>query len=263
MRPYILVTNDDGVNAPGILVLTRLMMQLGDVIVVAPDGPRSGQSSAITVNVPIRFKEVEKKEGLIRYSCTGTPTDCVKLAFDELAERKPDLVVAGINHGSNAAINVIYSGTMGAAIEGCEHGVASIGFSLCNHSPDADFTLFEPFILRIASETLKNGLPQNVCLNVNAPVGKIIGVRVARQCHGQWMKEFEMKKDPQGKVYFWLTGYYQNFEPEAQDTDEWALANGFVSIVPTTIDLTAFQSIQTVRDWELEQIVPVPNMLPE
>lgn len=261
MRPYILVTNDDGINASGILVLTRLMMQLGDVIVVAPDGPRSGQSSAITVNVPIRFKEIEKKKGLTRYSCTGTPTDCVKLAFDELAERKPDLVVAGINHGSNAAINVIYSGTMGAAFEGCEHGVPSIGFSLCDHSPDADFTEFEPHILRIASETLKNGLPQSVCLNVNAPVGKIGGIRVARQCHGQWMKEFAMKTDPNGKAYFWLTGYYQNFEPEAQDTDEWALANGFISIVPSTIDLTAFQYIQTVRNWELDQIVPVSDPL--
>ena len=253
MRPYILVTNDDGINAPGILVLTRLMMQIGDVIVVAPDGPRSAQSSAITVNVPIRFKEVEKREGLARYSCSGTPVDCVKLAFDELADRKPDLVVSGINHGSNAAINVIYSGTMGAAFEGCEHGAVSIGFSICDHSMDADFTEFEPFILKIARETLRNGLPQNVCLNVNAPAGEIQGVRVARQCHGQWMKEFAMKTDQHGREYFWLTGFYQNFEPEAQDTDEWALAHGFVSIVPSTIDMTAHKFIQDVKNWELDQ----------
>ncbi len=255
MRPYILVTNDDGIHAPGILTLTRLMMQLGDVIVVAPDGPRSGQSSAITVNVPIRFREVEKTEGLTRYSCTGTPVDCVKLAFDELAERTPDLVVAGINHGSNAAINVIYSGTMGAAIEGCEHGVASIGFSLCDHSNDAEFTEFEPYILKIAAETLKNGLPRQICLNVNAPVGKISGISVVRQCHGQWMKEFAMKTDPHGRVYYWLTGFYENFEPEAQDTDEWALANGYVSVVPTTIDMTAHDLIGQVKKWDLHHPV--------
>ena len=261
MRPYILITNDDGINAPGILVLTRLMMQIGDVIVVAPDGARSAQSSALTINVPIRYKEVEKKEGLARYFCTGTPTDCVKLAFDALIDRKPDLVVSGINHGSNAAINAIYSGTMGAAFEGCVHRTASIGFSLCDHTHEADFTEFEPFILKIANETLKNGLPQNICLNVNAPMGEIKGMRVARQCHGQWMNEFAMKTDPQGKEYFWLTGSYQNFEPEATDTDEWALAQGYVSIVPSTIDLTAFQFIQEVKNWNLEEIVPVSSLL--
>ncbi len=251
MRPYILITNDDGVNAPGILVLTRLMMQLGDVIVVAPDGPRSGQSNAITVNVPIRYSEIEKKEGLIRFSCTGTPTDCVKLAFENLTSRKPDLVVAGINHGSNAAINVIYSGTMGAALEGCEHGVPSIGFSLCDHSHDADFSSFEPYILKIAAETLKNGLPKQVCLNVNAPTEELKGIKTARQCHGQWMKEFAMKTDPHGRDYFWLTGFYENFEPESEDTDEWALANGYVSVVPTTIDLTAHRFLQEMKKWNL------------
>ncbi len=251
MRPYILVTNDDGINAPGILVLTRLMMQLGDVLVVAPDGPRSGQSSAITVNVPIRHKLVEKTDGLTRYSCTGTPTDCVKLAFEELTERTPDLVVAGINHGSNAAINVIYSGTMGAAFEGCEHGVPSIGFSICDHAHDADFSFFEPYILKISEETIKNGLPQNICLNVNAPVGKLMGSRIARQCKGQWMKEFEMQTDPHGRDQYWLTGYFENFEPEVEDTDEWALNNAYVSIVPCNIDLTAYDFLECMKSWKI------------
>ncbi len=250
-RPLILITNDDGADANGILVLTRLMCEIGDVVVVAPDGPRSAQSNALTVTHPIRFKEIEEKEGLKRYSCSGTPTDCVKLALNEILDRKPDLIVSGINHGSNAAINVIYSGTMGAVLEGCENGILSIGFSICNHSLSADFTDFEPFILQITKETLKNGLPHGTCLNVNAPVGEIAGVKVARQCDGRWTKEFARRADPQGRAYFWLTGYFENHEPDAQDTDEWALANGFISIVPTKIDLTAYNAIEIVRGWDI------------
>lgn len=251
MRPYILITNDDGVNAPGILVLTKLMMQLGEVLVVAPDGPRSGQSNAITVNEPIKAKLIEKEEGITRYSCTGTPTDCVKLAFDSLAEKEIDLVVAGINHGSNSAINVIYSGTMGATLEGCEHGVPSIGFSLCDHAYHADFSHFEPHMLTIAKETLKNGLPENVCLNVNAPIGPLKGIRTVRQCKGRWMKEFEKRTDPHGREYYWLTGHFHNFEPDAEDTDEWSLANGYVSVVPTSIDMTAHEFIEEMKEWRL------------
>lgn len=249
MRPYILISNDDGIDAPGILFLTKVMMNIGDVLVVAPDGPRSGQSNAITVTHPFRHSLVEEKEGLKRYVCTGTPTDCVKLAFNELIERKPDLVVSGINHGSNAAINVIYSGTMGAAFEGCENRVPSIGFSLCDHHYDADFGYFEPFILRIAEEVLKNGLPEGVCLNVNAPSGEIKGTQITRQCRGQWVKEVVKRTDPAGRDYFWLTGNYENYEPEAQDTDEWALKNGYISIVPTTTDMTAHHFIQNMKSW--------------
>src|SRR5674476_736900 len=178
-KPLILITNDDGVDAPGIKVLTRLMMQIGDVIVMAPDGARSAQSNALTVTHPIRFTKLEEKEGLIRYSCTGTPTDCVKLALNEVVDRKPDLLVSGINHGSNSAINVIYSGTMGAVLEGCENDILSIGFSLCNHSYDADFTIFELYITQIAKLALLNGLPHGTCLNVNAPMGDIAGIRVS------------------------------------------------------------------------------------
>jgi len=250
-KPLILITNDDGHDANGIVVLTRLMMKIGDVVVVAPDGPRSAQSNALTVTHPIRFKKIEETEGLIRYICTGTPTDCVKLALNEIVERKPDLVVAGINHGSNAAINVIYSGTMGAVLEGCENGILSIGFSICNHSMDADFSVFEPYVLQITQEALRNGLPHATCLNVNAPVGEIKGIKVARQCDGRWTKEYAKRTDPRGGSYFWLTGNFENHEPESTDTDEWALSQGYISIVPTKIDLTAYQAMDDVRSWKL------------
>ena len=248
-KPLILITNDDGHDARGIQVLTQLMMQLGDVVVVAPDGARSAQSNALTVTHPIRFTKLEQKEGLIRYSCTGTPTDCVKLALNEIVERRPDLIVAGINHGSNSAINVIYSGTMGAVLEGCENGILSIGFSVCDHSYDADFSIFESYVLQITRAALLNGLPHATCLNVNAPVGAIKGIRVARQCDGRWTKEYAKRTDPRGGSYFWLTGNFENHEPEAEDTDEWALDHGFISIVPTKIDLTAFEAMDKIRNW--------------
>ena len=250
-KPLILITNDDGHDAPGIEVLTRLMIQIGDVVVVAPDGARSAQSNALTVTHPIRFKKLEEKEGIIRYSCTGTPTDCVKLALNEIVERKPDLVVAGINHGSNSAINVIYSGTMGAVLEGCENGILSIGFSLTNHSLDADFSVFEKYVLQITREALKNGLPHATCLNVNAPVGEIKGIRIARQCDGRWTKEYAKRTDPRGGSYFWLTGSFENHEPDSEDTDEWALDHGYISIVPTKIDLTDYEAMDKIRNWNL------------
>jgi len=250
-RPLILITNDDGADAKGIQVLTNLIMQLGDVVVVAPDGPRSAQSNALTVTHPIRFKEIERREGLIRYSCTGTPTDCVKLALNEIVERQPDLLVSGINHGSNSAINVIYSGTMGAVLEGCENGILSIGFSIDTHSLEADFSNFEPYILKITRVALEKGLPHATCLNVNAPKDLIAGVRVSRQCDGHWTKEFEKRTDPQGRAYYWLTGYFENHEPDAEDTDEWALNNGYISIVPTKIDLTAYEAMDAINAWNL------------
>lgn len=246
-RPLILITNDDGDTAKGIRVLTELMMQLGDVIVMAPDGPRSAQSNALTVTQPIRFKLLEEAPGLTRYSCTGTPTDCVKLALNTVVPRQPDMLVSGINHGSNAAINVIYSGTMGAVLEGCENMIPSIGFSISNYYPDADFSQMEPYILKIAGDVLKNGLPHNICLNVNAPKDEILGMKVTRQCDGRWTKEFAKRTDPFGRNYFWLTGSFENHEPDATDTDEWALANGFISIVPIKIDMTAHEFISLMK----------------
>ncbi len=248
--PLILITNDDGADAKGIEVLTRLMCEIGDVVVMAPDGARSAQSNALTVTQPIRFKKIEETVGLVRYSCTGTPTDCVKLALNEIVDRKPDLLVSGINHGSNAAINVIYSGTMGAVLEGCENDILSIGFSLCNHSNDADFTNFESYITQITKLALQNGLPHGTCLNVNAPMGEIAGIRVSRQCDGKWTKEFAKRTDPQGRAYFWLTGHFENHEPHAAETDEWALSQGYVSVVPTKIDMTAYQAMDEIRGWE-------------
>jgi len=171
--------------------------------------------------------------------------------LNEIVERRPDLLVAGINHGSNSAINVIYSGTMGAVLEGCENGILSIGFSICDHSLEADFSLFEPFVLQITREALKNGLPHATCLNVNAPIGEIAGIKVARQCDGRWTKEYAKRTDPRGGSYFWLTGNFENHEPESEDTDEWALDHGYISIVPTKIDLTAYEAIESVAKWEL------------
>ncbi len=259
MRPYILVTNDDGVDAPGIIELTQTMQEIGDVLVVAPDVHRSGQSSAITVGTPLRAMLLEKSEGLTRYACSGTPTDCVKLAFNSLIERTPDVVVSGINHGSNAAVNVIYSGTMGAAMEGSQHGVPSIGFSILDHAHDADFSHFLPFVKQITEEIIHKGLPNNVCLNVNAPKGALKGAEVVRQCKGRWVKEFEKRQDPYGMEYFWLTGRFENEEPDARDTDEWVLSQGYVSIVPTSIDMTAYEELDKMKDWDFEAAELAPN----
>jgi 5'-nucleotidase len=247
-KPLILITNDDGDTAKGIQVLTKIMQKLGDVIVMAPDGPRSAQSNAITVTHPIRYKLIEETEGLTRYICTGTPTDCVKLALNEAVLRKPDLIVSGINHGSNAAVNVIYSGTMGAVLEGCENRINSIGFSISDHSFQANFSQFEKYVFEISKKIIEKPLPAGICLNVNAPVGEIKGVKVCRQCDGQWTKEFAKRFDPVGRTYFWLTGEFTNFEPEATDTDEWALANGYVSVVPTKIDLTAHEFLAQLNE---------------
>ena len=251
IKPLILITNDDGNTSKGIEVLTRLMMQFGDVVVMAPDGSRSAQSNAITITQPIRYKKIEERAGIKSYTCDGTPTDCVKLALSELfGERKPDLLVSGINHGSNAAVNVIYSGTMGAVLEGCENGIPSIGFSLTDHLPDADFNFFEPYILKITEHVLQNPLTYGYCLNVNCPIGEIKGVKIARQCKGNWVEGYERRIDTYGNPYFWIKGRFDNFEPNATDTDEWALANGFISIVPTKIDMTAYELIPEIEKYK-------------
>lgn len=251
MKPYILVINDDGIDAPGIKALSEIMLELGEVIIIAPDAPRSGQSNAITIDKPLRYKLVEQKNGYKSYVSNGTPTDCVKLALHEIVERKPDMLVSGINHGSNATINVIYSGTMGAVFEGCENGIPSIGFSIDNHSWNTDFSNFKPYILQICEKVLKNGLPERICLNVNAPVGKIKGIELARQCKGKWIEEFTKRTDPNGKEYFWMTGEFLNAEQHSTDTDVWAMKNGFVAVVPTTIDMTAYEFIHQLEKWNL------------
>ncbi|MCL2598079.1 MAG: 5'/3'-nucleotidase SurE [Paludibacter sp.] len=251
-KPLILVTNDDGIEAKGIKELIDTIVPLGDIIVFAPDGPRSGMSNAITVNTPLRFKKIEMCDNVLRFACNGTPTDCVKLALHSgVLHRKPDILLSGINHGSNAAINVIYSGTMGAAFEGCENSIPSIGFSLANYDGKADFNFFKPYIIKIVKEVLKHGLPRAVCLNVNAPIGEVKGLKITRQAWGYWTDEFEKRIDPNGHSYYWMSGYFKNEEPANHQTDEWALANGYVSIVPSIIDLTAHDFVDEMKTWNL------------
>lgn len=251
-RPLILVTNDDGIDAPGIRHLTGLMSRLGEVWVVAPQGVRSGMGHAITLSEIITYRECPPRDGSRReFACSGTPADCVKLAKSELLERLPDLCVSGINHGSNASINVIYSGTMAAAIEGGVEGIPSIGFSLCDHDLSADMRPLDDAILRIASRVLERGLPPSTVLNVNFPCGEIRGIRLCRQAQTRWSQEFERRAFPRGGDYFWLIGYPVCIDT-GEDTDQWALDHGYASVVPTTFDLTAYRAMEELKQWNLE-----------
>jgi len=253
-KPLILVTNDDGITAPGLRLLIDVMSELGDVIVVAPDSPQSATGHAITINNTLQINKVSKdNDAIIEYSCSGTPVDCVKIAVHEILKAKPDLCVSGINHGSNSSINVIYSGTMSAAVEGGIEGIPSIGFSLSDYNWDADFAPTRNYVRKIAREVLKNGLPDGVILNVNFPKLKekeIKGIKVCRQAKAIWEERFDKRQTPMGKDYYWLSGEFVNLD-KGEDTDEWALANGYVSIVPVQFDLTAHHAIQTINNWEL------------
>ena len=239
-RPLVLVSNDDGIEAAGVHRLVEWLSPMADIVCVCPDAPRSGQSMAITVNSPLRAVRVADHAGARRFKVNGTPVDCVKLSMHRILDRRPDMVVSGINHGSNAAINVVYSGTMGAAMEGCAFGVPSVGFSLTDHSPDADFSPCRPWVERISRGVLEHGLPEGVCLNVNVPDvdSEPEEMRVVRACRGNWSDEYKEYTDPHGHKFYWLTGRFENGEPEASDTDEWCLAHGIVSVVPTLLDRT-------------------------
>ena len=251
-KPLILVTNDDGITAPGIRKLVSILNKLGDVIVVAPDSPQSGMGHAITVNETLHCREEHIDSGPQKeYSTSGTPADCVKLAIHELIGRKPDLCVSGINHGSNSSINVIYSGTMSAAIEAGIEGVPAIGFSLLDYNWDANFDSSEGYVQNIVEKVLKNGLPTGVVLNVNIPNierDAIKGVKICRQAKANWIEEFDKRQNPQGKDYYWLSGKFVNFD-KGEDTDEWALSNGYISVVPVQFDLTAHYFIQELNSW--------------
>lgn len=253
-KPLILVTNDDGYLAKGINSLVESLIGLGEIVVVAPDGPRSGMSSAITSIHPIRFHLIRKDEenDITVYACTGTPVDCVKLGISEILDRKPDLLVSGINHGSNASVCVLYSGTMGAAIEGALFKVPSIGFSLLDHAYDADFNHTYPITRALSEQILKTGLPTGVCLNVNIPHAndELKGMKVCRQAAGQWIEEFKRSEDGANKQVFWLTGRFENDEPNDKATDEWALANGYASIVPIKVDMTDHDSLFQMQSLE-------------
>ena len=254
-RPLILVTNDDGINAPGIRTLISVIKDIGDVIVVAPDSPQSGMGHAITINSTLHSSRITPKNSeIIEYSCSGTPADCVKLAINELMPRKPDLCVSGINHGSNSSINVIYSGTMSAAIEAGIEGVPAIGFSLLDYSWNADFSQSKDFIRKITLSALNNGIPKGVVLNVNIPAVKksdIKGVKICRQAKAYWVEEFDKRKNPLGQEYYWLTGKFVN-KDQGEDTDEWALKNNYISIVPVEFDLTAHHAIQGLNEWDFK-----------
>ena len=238
----ILLTNDDGLYAAGLKTLLEVMEEFGKVVLISTTESMSGMSQALTVKTPLRVKLLEENEKHRIYACNGTPTDSVKLAINQLLERTPDWVVSGINHGANASVSVLYSGTMAAAIEGCLYGISSVGFSLNNFSPTADFSVCRKYIRHSNEESCERTITTGVCLNVNIPAAKrkeIKGIKICRQAKGNWKEEFEKRKDPMGKTYYWLTGVFMNHEPDASDTDEWAIANNFVSVVPVTVDMTA------------------------
>lgn len=251
-KPLILVTNDDGISAPGLRTLIKVMNTIGDVVVVAPDSPQSGMGHAITINSTLRCTKVKFDDGpQTEYSCSGTPADCVKLGVHEILKCKPDLCVSGVNHGSNAAINVIYSGTMSAAIEAGIEGIPAIGFSLLDFSWDADFSSIESYILQITRSALTNKIPESTVLNVNFPKCKkedIKGIKICRQANAYWIEEFDKRQDPMGKEYYWMTGEFVN-EDKGEDTDIWALQNGYISVVPIQFDLTAHHQIQKLNSW--------------
>lgn len=251
-----MVTNDDGISAPGIRALIAVMSEIGNVVVVAPDKPQSAMGHAITINNMLYLHKVSAEGAAVKeYSCSGTPVDCVKLAVNEILKQKPDLCVSGINHGSNSSINVIYSGTMSAAVEAGIEGIPAIGFSLLDYDWEADFEPVKTFVKRIAEQTLVNGLPEGTILNVNFPKlneKEIKGIKICRQAKAIWQEKFDRRKTPFGKDYYWLSGEFVNLD-QGEDTDEWALKNGYVSVVPVQFDMTAHHAMQQLNTWKLHE----------
>lgn len=252
-RPTILVTNDDGITAPGIRALVEAVKDLGNVIVVAPDSPQSGMGHAITIGEPLRLHQTDVFDGIDAYECSGTPVDCVKLARDIILHRKPDLCVSGINHGANHSINIIYSGTMSAAMEAAIEGVPSVGFSLLDYRYEADFSLARDVANRVVKQMLADPMPQHTLLNVNIPkctAEEFQGIKICRQAYAKWEEEFEQRTDPRGKDYFWMTGKFVNLDDRA-DTDVIALKNNYASVVPVSFDLTnVTMKDKMTADWK-------------
>lgn len=248
-KPLIFITNDDGIEAKGLRQLVEYLSPLGDIVAVAPDGPRSGQSAAITAGFPLRVSESTGIPGCKAYKTNGTPVDCVKLSMNNILDRRPDLLVSGINHGSNSGVSVIYSGTMGAVFEGVIQGIPSVGFSLCDHARNADFSICRPLIVSLCQTILEKGLPQGVGLNVNFPaVKELKGAHVCRAARGLWTEEYDRRIDPYGRPYYWLTGTFHNDEPESTDTDEYFLAHDMASIVPVSIDRTDYSVVKEIQN---------------
>jgi 5'-nucleotidase len=253
-RPLILVTNDDSIIAPGIRTLVSIANEFGDVYVVAPDGPQSGKGHAITLDQSLRCTEVASDGPQKEFKTSGTPADCIKLAINVVLPRRPDLILSGINHGSNASVNVIYSGTMSAAVEGALERIHSIGFSLDEFPWSASMEAAKPYVRKLIANVLDNGLPSGVCLNVNIPANDKLpykGIRVCRQAIGNWVEEFDSRIDPYGRPYYWLTGKYELYD-QGSDTDIAALKEGYISVVPVSVDLTAHESIATLNQWNFE-----------
>lgn len=249
----ILVTNDDSVSAKGIHALAEVASKFGKVVIVAPDKPQSGMGHAITINHPLRLNKVNLFANIESYSCSGTPVDCVKLAIYEVLNRKPDLILSGINHGENSSTNVLYSGTMSAAIEGAMEGISSIGFSLADYEPDADFQATKHYASILIDKALNSQFPKGVCLNVNIPklkITKIKGFKICKQAHAFWADRFDKRKDQFGRTYFWLTGEFSDID-KRPDTDLHALKEGYVSVVPTLYDLTAYDKLTNFENWKL------------
>lgn len=252
-KPVILVTNDDGIAAPGIRALVEAVKELGHVIVVAPDSPQSGMGHAITIGTPLRLYQVEIFEGIESWQSSGTPADCVKLARDQILHRKPDICVSGINHGCNHSINIIYSGTMSAAMEAAIEGIPSIGFSLYDFNFDADFTVSKTVARTITERMLRSSMPPHTLLNVNIPKRQpheFNGIRICRQAYARWAEEFEHRVDPRGKDYYWMTGKFINLD-EGTDSDVKALNDGYASVVPVKFDFTDMQMKDMLeKDWK-------------
>ncbi len=254
-RPIILVTNDDGITAPGIHSLVKSVKDLGDVIVVAPDKPQSGMGHAITIGVPLRLNRVKDLfEGAEAWQTNGTPVDCVKLAVDKILHRKPDICLSGINHGANHSINVIYSGTMSAAMEASIESIPSIGFSLLDYSIEADFTASEFYVNTIVESLLKTKLDKHFLLNVNipaVPLDLMKGIKVCKQAYAKYDEDFDERLDPHGRKYYWLTGEFKNFDT-GEDTDVWALEHNYVSVVPVQFDLTNYKlKSELEKNWDI------------
>ena len=242
-KPVILITNDDGITSPGINALVEAVKDLGKVVVVAPDKPQSGMGHAITIGHPLRMHSVQLFEDIDAYQCSGTPVDCVKLAVDKVLHRKPDICLSGINHGPNHSINVIYSGTMSAALEASIESIPSVGFSLLDYSIEADFTGAKKYARQLVEHLLRKQYDKHLCLNVNIPAvpeNLLKGLKVCRQAYAKYEERFDERHDPHGKKYYWLTGDFINFD-KGRDTDVWALKNNYISVVPVQFDLTNYQ----------------------
>ena len=252
-RPFILIANDDGYHSHGIRQLVDFVSEMADVLVVAPEGARSGYSCAFSATDYLRLKVRRNMGNAEVWSCSGTPVDCVKIALSQLCQgRRPDLILSGINHGDNSSVNNHYSGTMGAALEGCMKYIPSVAFSSCYYDEEANLEPLRPYVQQIVRKVLSEGLPKGICLNVNFPARQHFeGVKVCRMTFGSWVEEIDKCRHPRGYDYYWVVGHYHNDEPGIEGTDQYALDNGYVAITPTKVDVTAYDFMKQLEDWKL------------